>query len=173
MAHSNVSILKIFWFETYFECLKSWRMPSYTVPTLVFPLGFYYLFGVVLAGSQDNSVAQYLLATFGVFAAMGPSMFGFGVGIAMEEEQGQLQMKRVAPMPVSALVVAKLGTAMAFTAIVLVGLYSIAFFFGWRAFVSCHLVFFSHGSCFHYHSFWLNWVDSGTCLEGPSGASGH
>ncbi|MEM7282281.1 MAG: ABC transporter permease [Pseudomonadota bacterium] len=148
MTNSQVSVLRVFWLETYYECLKSWRMPSYTVPTLAFPLGFYYLFGVVLAGSSGNNAAQYLLATFGVFAAMGPSMFGFGVGVAMEEEQGQLEMKRVAPMPISALVVAKLGTAMAFTAFVLLGLYGIAYFLGgvrlsattWLSLATIHLL---------------------------------
>lgn len=146
---TQVSHLRIFWRETYYEVLKSWRMPSYTVPTLVFPLGFYYLFGIVLAGQSTGvSAAQYLLATFGVFAAMGPSMFGFGVGIAMEEDQGLLQMKRVAPMPIGALVVAKLGTAMVFTGIVLICLYAIAIFLGdvrlspsaWVALASTHLL---------------------------------
>ena len=146
---THASRINICWRETYFEILKSWRMPSYTVPTLIFPLGFYYLFGIVLARDTTGvSAAQYLLATFGVFAAMGPSMFGFGVGIAMEEDQGLLQMKRVAPMPISALVVAKLGTAMVFTGVVLICLYAIAIFLGgvrlspmaWMSLAATHLL---------------------------------
>lgn len=112
--------------ETQMELLKSWRMPQFVLPTLFFPLAFYTLFGVVLSGSGMGSNAGYLLATFGVFGAMGPSLFGFGVGIAMEEDQGLLEMKRVAPMPASALIVAKLLSAMVFTAVVMIGLYLIA-----------------------------------------------
>ena len=35
-----------------------------------------------------------LLATYGVFAVMGPAIFGFGAGVANEREKGWLDIKR-------------------------------------------------------------------------------
>ncbi len=49
-------------------------MPEFAIPTLILPVMFFTLFGVIIPGSRDNAV--YLLSTFGVFAVMGPALFG-------------------------------------------------------------------------------------------------
>jgi len=115
--------------ESHAETLKAVRMPAFAVPTLVLPLAFYALFGLVLAKPGAGN-AGYLLATYGVFASLGPALFGFGAGIAAERESGLLALKRIAPLPMPAYLGAKLATALVFTLVVLVGLYSLAAWVG-------------------------------------------
>lgn len=123
----QVSMLRILMAECHTEVLKAWRMPSFSVPTLVFPLVFYAMFGVVLGGA-DVSRATYMLATYGIFAALGPSLFSFGVSIATERDRGWLEVKRAAPMPFSALIMARMAMAMLFALIVTLALFALAFF---------------------------------------------
>ena len=127
------------------ELLKSFRAPEFALPTFAFPLIFYSIFGVMMA--RGGPQAAYLLATFGVFAVMGPAMFGFGVGVALEKDRGWLDLKRVVPMPVWIYLVAKLGAAVIFSAFVLAALYAIGGWAGgvalpratWGALVLLHL----------------------------------
>jgi len=109
------------------EMLKAWRMPSFAIPTLVFPLVFYAMFGVVLGGANVDR-ATYMLATYGIFAALGPSLFSFGVAIATERDRGWLEVKRASPMPISVLIAARMVMAMVFTMLVTLALFAIAFF---------------------------------------------
>ncbi|RBP49612.1 ABC transporter permease [Arenicella xantha] len=110
------------------EILKALRAPEFVLPTLLMPMAFYTLFGVVLPGADNN--APYLLATYGVFAVMGPSIFGFGVGVANERDRGWLQLKRAAPAPAFAYISAKLITTLLFCAAALLPIYLIAGFLG-------------------------------------------
>lgn len=113
--------------ETRSEWLRMIRMPMFAIPTLLFPWMFYLFFGV-LFGSGGN--AEYLLATYGAFGVIGPALFGFGVGVASDRQQGLLQMKRVLPMPMSAYFGAKIGICFMFSIVILVGLGCIAAFVG-------------------------------------------
>jgi len=132
--------------ETAAEILKALRAPEFILPTLLLPCGFYALFGIVLAGS--GATAPYLLATYGVFAVMGPSIFGFGVGVATERELGWLQLKRTMPSPMYNYVVAKLITTVIFSAFALLPIYLMAGFLGgvelprstWVELFALHLV---------------------------------
>lgn len=114
-AHSS---LRSYLLEAKYEFIRLWRTPSFALPSLLFPLIFYVLFGVLLAGGRSGGeVARYLLATYGVFGIMGSALFGFGVTIAIERENGQLEYKRALPMPPGAVLVAKMAMAMLFAAI--------------------------------------------------------
>ncbi|WP_306253384.1 ABC transporter permease [Parvularcula sp. IMCC14364] len=108
------------------ETLKFLRAPEFLLPTIAFPVIFYSIFGVMMG--RGGPQAAYLLATFGVFAVMGPAMFGFGVGVAMEKDRGWLDLKRVAPMPVWIYLVSKLFGALIFSAFTLAILYAVG---GW------------------------------------------
>ncbi len=114
--------------ETGAELLKAMRAIEFLLPTLVMPMSFYALFGVMLSGAGKNAI--YLLATYGVFAVMGPSIFGFGVGVANERDRGWLQLKRAVPAPPLAYIGAKLLTTLFFAATALLPIYLIAGFFG-------------------------------------------
>lgn len=110
------SPLRSYWLEAKYECLRTFRTPSFVVPSLTFPALFYVLFGVLLNRGNANA-AQYLLATYGVFGAMGTGLFAFGVSVAMERERGFLTYKRALPMPAGAYLLAKMAVAMVFSAI--------------------------------------------------------
>jgi ABC-2 type transport system permease protein len=119
-------MLRIHWMEFKTELLKMMRLPMYAIPTIAFPIIFYLLFGVGLSRKTPPgamSVSAYLLATYGAFGVIGASLFGFGVGIAVERGQGWLQVKRATPMPLSAWFTAKLGMAVVFSAVIVLGLF--------------------------------------------------
>jgi ABC-2 type transport system permease protein len=114
--------------ESWAEIKKSWRLPQFILPSILLPVAFYGLFGIALARGGAET-ATYLLATYGVFAAIGTSLFGFGVGVAAEREAGLIELKRLTPMPIGAYFVAKIAAAVAVTAATLIGLYALA---GWN-----------------------------------------
>ncbi len=111
------------------ELLKVVRSPAFLIPTLLFPVLFYTVFGVLVAGGSVQQ-STYTLATYGVFAAMGPALFGFGVGLSLEREKGWLDLKRVMPMPPSNYLIAKLVAALVSSVWALVLVYAAAIFLG-------------------------------------------
>jgi ABC-2 type transport system permease protein len=128
---STRSTLRLYALECGYEVLKMARMPAFAIPTLAFPVVFYLLFAVVLPGQWGSfHKASYLLATYGVFGIIGPALFGFGVGMAMEREQGLLELKRVSPMPIAAYFLAKIVMSVIAGLCVLLLLSAVAFGFG-------------------------------------------
>ena len=122
IAHAPVAArphprLRSYVLEAKYEFLRLLRTPIFALPTLLFPVMFYLLFGVAMNRSGGGA-AQYLLATYGVFGVMGAAMFGFGVTVAREREQGFLALKRALPMPPGAWLLAKMAMALLFSAIV-------------------------------------------------------
>ena len=113
------SPLRVHALEAAYEFLRTLRTPAFALPTLLFPLVFYIVFAIVVPGSWGSlHKPSYLLATYGAFGVIGPALFGFGVGLAIERQQGWLELKRVSPMPVSAYFVAKIAMSMTFALIV-------------------------------------------------------
>ena len=108
------------------ELKKLVRAPEFIAPTLVLPVVFYTMFAVVLPGSNQN--APYLLATFGVFAVMGPALFGFGAGVAAERERGWLKLKRAVPAPAFNYIAAKTVATLLMALISLSLVYAVAGF---------------------------------------------
>lgn len=118
VAHPH-SPLRSYLLEARCECMRMLRTPSFAVPTLLFPVLFYLLFGVLLAGSRAPSHAgTYLLASYGVFGVMAPGLFGFGVGIALDRDRGFLKLKQALPAPPGATLLARMLMAMGFAAII-------------------------------------------------------
>ena len=115
------SLARLYLLELWYELLKMLRQPSYSVPTIGFPVMFYLLFGVLLGGRAPRglNLAEYLIATYGAFGVVGASMFGLGVGLAAEKAQGWLLLKRVSPMPPAAMLVAKVTVSAIFGLIII------------------------------------------------------
>lgn len=132
--------------ETGAELRKAWRAPEFVMPTLALPLAFYLLFGVMLSDSPAR--ASMLLATYGVFAVMGPAIFGFGAGVANEREKGWLDIKRAAPAPAFSYIGAKMLTTVIFASLALLPVYAAAVYLGgvalqkstWIALLLTHLL---------------------------------
>jgi len=107
------AIIALYLREARFEFLRLLRTPAFSVPTLVFAPMFYLMFGVLLNRGSAGA-ASYLMATYSAFGVMGPGLFGFGVGLAMDRERGLLTLKRVQPVPAAAVLLAKVGMSMIF-----------------------------------------------------------
>jgi ABC-2 type transport system permease protein len=109
--------------ETRYECLRMLRAPGFAIPFLGLPVLLYLLFAVVLFGDAvraDPGAGAYLFCGFTVFGVVGPAMFGFGLVLAQEREQGLLRLKRALPMPPAANLVSRMAMAMLFAALIVV-----------------------------------------------------
>ena len=127
----NQQSLKIYVLEAKTEFLKAFRMPAFSIPSLIFPLMFYVFFGLVFnRQGMSGEMPTYMLATYGVFGIIGPALFGFGVGVAIEKDQGWLALKQCSPMPISAYFFARIITSMQFALIIVLSLFIIGAVFG-------------------------------------------
>jgi ABC-2 type transport system permease protein len=122
LGRSLGAAFKVYLKEAKCEFLKLLRLPVYSLSTILFPVMFYVLFGLLLNRGHEQRgvmVATYLLATYGTFGVMGASLFGFGAGLASERGLGWLEVKRASPMPPFAYFAAKTIVCMAFSLIII------------------------------------------------------
>ena len=108
--------------EAKYESLRMLRAPAFAGPFLLLPAGLYLLFGFLLFGdaiAKDPNAALFMFMGFSIMGVMGPGMFGFGVTVATEREQGLLQLKRALPTPPGATLLAKMVMSMFFVAIIM------------------------------------------------------
>jgi len=108
--------------EARYESVRMLRAPGFAIPFLGLPVLLYLLFAVLIAGAATRgnpAVASFMFTGFAIFGIIGPGMFGFGVVVATEREQGLLRLKRALPMPPAAYLLAKGIMAMLFSAIIL------------------------------------------------------
>lgn len=126
-AMTTPRIARAYLLEAQYEFLRLLRTPSFALPTILFPAMFYLLFGILLNhASHGFNPAAYMLATYSAFGVMAPGLFGFGVVVAMEREQGLLTLKRALPMPPGAYLFAKMTMAMLFAVLVTLLLMALA-----------------------------------------------
>jgi ABC-2 type transport system permease protein len=126
-AMSRARVFNAYLQETRSEVVRYLRNPGFMVPMLAFSTVFYVMFGIVL--NHGNAEAQrYLLASYAVFGVMGPGLFGFGVSLGAERENGLLTLKRALPMPPLAYLLGKMVMAMLMAAIVMALLLSLGLF---------------------------------------------
>ena len=90
-------LLRCLALDTRCELLRLLREPMYVIPTLLFPALFYAMFGLLLGSRGSGEAARYLLATYGVFGAMGAGLFGFAVTLAVDRERGLFALRRALP----------------------------------------------------------------------------
>lgn len=122
-------LLRICRLEARSQFLNALRMPAFAFPTLVFPLMFYAFFAILLFGGEGGAgMSTTMLAGYGVFAVLGPSLFGFGVGLANERENGSLLLKQTTPMPTGAYLFARVAMAAIFGAVVTLALFLLGAF---------------------------------------------
>jgi ABC-2 type transport system permease protein len=108
------------------ECLRYLRNPGFLLPTLLFPAVFYLMFAVVLPHGNEVDVPRYLLASYATFGVMAPGLFGFGMSLALERDNGLLTLKRALPMPPAAYLLGKMAMALAMAAVVVALLVALA-----------------------------------------------
>ncbi|MFT3761385.1 MAG: ABC transporter permease [Pseudoxanthomonas sp.] len=111
-------LLRAYAEEARAEILRYLRNPGFMLPMLAFSTVFYVMFGIVL--NHGNADAQrYLLASYATFGVMAPGLFGFGVSLASDRDNGLLTLKRALPMPPLAYLLGKMAMAMLMAAIVM------------------------------------------------------
>jgi ABC-2 type transport system permease protein len=118
-------VLRVYLAEAKYECLRMLRAPAFAVPFLLIPVVLYSFFGALAAqnaGDQARNIPMMLYTGFSVFGCMGPALFGFGMALSLEREQGILKLKRAMPMPAPAYLAAKMAMAMVFTLITAVSI---------------------------------------------------
>lgn len=111
------------------EFMKLWRVPSFTVSTVVFPLILFLLFGAPNAhftGPDGVNVGKFLLASFSAYGLIGMAMFGFGVGVATERGQGWMRLVRATPMPAWVYFAGKIVMSTLFSFLILGLLFSVS-----------------------------------------------
>jgi ABC-2 type transport system permease protein len=115
--------------EAKYESLRMLRSPSFAGPFLLLPAALYLLFGALLFGAEiakDPKSAVGIFMGFTIMGVMGPGMFGFGITIATEREQGLLKLKRALPTPPGATLLAKTLMSMLFVALIAASMAAVA-----------------------------------------------
>src|SRR6266851_9132618 len=118
--------------EAKYEFLKNLRNPMYSVSTVVFPLMFYVLFGLVMGKQTIGSISTtvYLIPAYGTFGVMGASLFGTAATLAGDRGLGWLQVKKASPMPIYAYFLAKVVMSLIFSTVDVLMLLVLGFAFG-------------------------------------------
>jgi ABC-2 type transport system permease protein len=112
-----------------FELVKMIRTPAFAIPTLLFPILFFMLFGVLMGSARGNAqMSLFAFASYGVFGAIAPGLFGFGVSLAFEREQGLLVFRQAIPMPAGSYLLARMVMAMIFVAVGSLAMIALALF---------------------------------------------
>lgn len=107
------------------EILKLVRVPMFAIPTFVFPIMFFAMFGLP---NLDNTLSgvnagAYMMASYGAYSVMSVAIFSFGVAIAAERGLGWNKLLRATPLQPLLTFVSKVAMALLFGAISLTALF--------------------------------------------------
>jgi len=130
---SGSHVWRAYWMEAKYETIRAWRVPAFAIPFFGMPIVFYVLVGIFLVGSMshgDPRLVPTMFVNWATFGVMGPGMFGFGVAVAAEREQGLLRLKRALPMPTASYILAKMVMTMMCAFIIMITLILAAVFIG-------------------------------------------
>lgn len=111
------------------EFIKLWRIPMFSVPTLLFPILLFLLFGAPYADNMlpgGTSVGKYMMASFAAYGLLGVAFFSFGIGVATERAQGWTKLVRTTPMPAWVYFAGKIIMALVFATLLLLILFPVA-----------------------------------------------
>jgi ABC-2 type transport system permease protein len=114
------------------ECLKLWRIPDFSISTLLMPL---IVFSIVGLPNIDRPLAgvsggPYVLASFASYAVTAVMLYSFASVIAAERGLRTDVLVRIAPVPYAIVTVAKLVTGVLFCLLSMVSLFTFAWFVG-------------------------------------------
>jgi ABC-2 type transport system permease protein len=112
-------VVRAYLSDAKYESLRLLRTPAFSVPILAMPILFYSFFGIVLNGRAAEAFANQLFIGWTVYGVMGPGLFGFGILVAVERNQGLLTFKRALPMPTGSYLMSKVLMAYVFAVAVM------------------------------------------------------
>lgn len=111
------SVATMFLAQTVSELRTRWRIPAFSLTSLLLPIIFFTFFGLPVAslpGPRGVSVGAFLLASFGAYAVGSVMVYAFGIGVAVERGMKVDVLMRVTPLPGAVLLLAKVVTALVF-----------------------------------------------------------
>jgi ABC-2 type transport system permease protein len=116
-------------YGTYFRAalIPLLRTPAYWAPLVIFPSLLFSFFGLGPA-RQSPEIANFLLASWSVFAVIGIGFFQFGIGIAQARESKWEDYARTLPAGGAPRLVAQLLSAGVFAAVSLGLLWTLVLF---------------------------------------------
>jgi ABC-2 type transport system permease protein len=117
--------------QTRSEFLTRWRIPAFSITSLVLPILFFTFFGLPFARQtypNGVSVGAYLLASFAAYAVGNVMVYGFGIGVAVERGQKVDVLLRAMPIPPLVVITAKVISALIFSFVSIVALIAFGVF---------------------------------------------
>jgi ABC-2 type transport system permease protein len=118
MSMSLDRTLRAYLIEAKYAFISILRIPILPITMVALPVLMYMLLAVTVVGHLvvvNPEAAVSFFSGFLIFATIGPGLFGFGIGLAIERQNGILNLKRAQPMPPASCLVAKMITAMVCT----------------------------------------------------------
>ena len=108
------------------EFLMLARVPAFTIPTIIFPIMFFALFGLPHVDEQFEhaTVGQFMLASFGAYAVVSVALFSFGVTVAAERARKTTALMRSTPLRPLAYLGGKTLATLAFALVTLIALFA-------------------------------------------------
>ncbi len=145
------------WHEARCEVLKAARSPGFSLPTVLVPPAFYAFFSFGMQMGTSHHGFKATMATYTIFCAMAPGLFGLGTAVAAEAATGWMDVRCASPLPRSNFVIAKAVVALLFTTLSALLVCAVAIgagvrlpLAGWVALISVILV-----ACLVFASFGL------------------
>lgn len=114
--------------QTWSELIARWRVPAFSLTSLILPVLFFTFFGLPFARLSEGglSVGALMVASFGAYGVGSVMVFGFGIGVANERGQKIDLLARATPLPPALHLLAKVLVALLFALVSLVVLIAYA-----------------------------------------------
>jgi ABC-2 type transport system permease protein len=119
--------------QTRAEFLKLWRVPAFSITSLVLPVMFYAFIGIGQSSqvvSPGVTFGAYFLASMAVYGVANVMIFSFGISVATERGMKMDVLMRATPMPPWVYLLSKCITALVFAAMTLAVLFPFAYIAG-------------------------------------------
>ena len=112
--------------QAYLGIVKLLRIPMFSIPTFLFPILFFAMFGLPHVDDTVGNInaGRYTMASYGTYAAMATALFSFGVTIATERGLGWNRLLRTTALSPLYYFASKVLTALVFGFAVLVALFA-------------------------------------------------
>ena len=119
-------------YYAYCEVLKLLRIPAFALPTFLFPILFFSMFGLPYVDESLGGInaGRYVMASYGTYAVMAVALFSFGASVAAERGLGWNRLLRATPLSPLTYFTAKIFMAVTFGVAVLAAFFAFGVFVG-------------------------------------------
>ena len=122
-------ISRMLWSQTRSVLLVYWRMPYFTIFSMVLPIMFFSLFGlpnIHKTIAPGVTVGAYILASMAAYGMSNVLVYNIGIGQANQRARKLDLLQRATPLPASVAIVANLVGGLALAVVSLLGVLAIA-----------------------------------------------